>query len=91
MDEDEIIIPEGAEFHRVYDYLPYSHWRIKRLLKELGWHLEPIVGYKCNRVPGYKQKYDVVETESGKVIRKNVTLDFFREIFAKNGIPLHDE
>lgn len=93
-DIDEIVIPEDCELklRRVYNYLPYTHWRIKRILKQrYNAKLIPIGSYKCNRIEGYKQRYRLVDCATGRIIRKEVKLDTLRRIFAKEGIPLHDK
>ena len=30
---EEIELEEGVEFRRVYDWLPYTYWRILRVMK----------------------------------------------------------
>lgn len=92
-DTDEIMIPEGCELklRRVYTYQPYTHWRIKRILKQrYNAELIPIGGYKCNRVYNYRQSYRLVDSATGRTIMEEVRLDTLRCIFAKMGIPLHD-
>ena len=72
---EEIELEEGVEFRRVYDWLPYTYWRILRVMKELGWDMIQIwQGYKANRRPGYCEKYRIVEHETGRVIREEVTI-----------------
>lgn len=91
-DDDEIMLSPNATFKQVYTFLPYTHWRIKEILKYgFDYRLDPIGGYKCNRVPNYVQGYNLVDNATGKIIQENVHLDFFRKIFAKASIPLHSE
>lgn len=80
-------LAEAKGFIRVYDYRNYSHWQIKGFLKDMGLHLEPIGGYKCNRVSNYKQHYRVVEDKTGKVINSDITNDTLRAFFARRGFP----
>lgn len=91
-EDDVIIFDENATLTRIYTYQPYSHWRIKEILREhYGAYLQPIGGYKCNRVPGYRQRYDLMDMETKEVLCENVRLDTFRHIFAKENYPLHKE
>lgn len=85
---DDIVFEPGATLHRVYDILPYTHWQIKKILKALGLHLEPIGGYKCNRVPNYKQHYRLIKTDTGEVVNPDITNDTIRRVFARKDIPL---
>lgn len=49
---EEIELEEGLQLRRVYDWLPYTYWRILRVMKELGWDMIQIwQGYKANRRP----------------------------------------
>ena len=89
-DEEEIVLEEGAVFKRIYDYLPYTHHRIKEILKEnCHCYLKPIGGYKCNRVPNYRQEYEIRDLTTDKVINERVNLDTLRRFFAKYDFPLH--
>lgn len=91
-EDDVIIFDENATLTRVYNYQPYSHWRIKEILREhYGAHLHAIGEYKANRVPGYSQRYNLINSETGEVLFENVRLDTFRYIFAKENYPLHKE
>lgn len=71
------------------DFLPYSHWRIKEILKE-DYHceLQPIGGYKCNRIPHYVQKYRLYDIDNQKVLLDRITLDAMRIHLTKQGYPL---
>lgn len=80
-------LAEAKGFKRVYDYRNYTHWQLKRFLKDMGLHLEPIGGYKCNRVPDYKQHYKVVEDKTGKVINPDITNYTLRVFFARRCFP----
>lgn len=91
MDDADMDLGNGQKLHRVYDYLPYTHWQIKRLLKQLGMHLEPIGGYKCNRVPNYKQHYQLVEDATGRIVNPDITNDAIRKVFARLDIPMDSQ
>ena len=72
---EEIELEEGLQLRRVYDWLPYTYWRILRVMKELGWDMIQIwQGYKANRRPGYCEIYRIVEHETGRVIGDGVTI-----------------
>lgn len=91
---DLSIVPEleldDMGVHRIYDYLPYSHHRIKQYLNDnLGMHLVCIRGYKEGRYAGYKQHYELRENGTNKVINPWIYLDEIRRIFARNEVPLH--
>lgn len=87
-----IELEEGVEFRRVYDWLPYTYWRILRVMKELGWDMIQIwQGYKANRRPGYCEKYRIVEHETGRVIREEVTIYQIQKAFAHEEVPLEDK
>lgn len=88
---EEFEIDENATFRRVYDYLPYTHWRIKEILKVyFNAHLKCIRGYKEGRYPGYKQHYNIHDSSTGELIREHVYLDDLRHIFAGMDFPLHE-
>lgn len=36
---EEIELEEGLQLRRVYDWLPYTYWRILRVMKEFGWDM----------------------------------------------------
>ena len=89
---EEIELEEGLQLRRVYDWLPYSYWRILRVMKELGWDMIQIwQGYKANRRPGYCEKYRIVEHETGRVIREEVTIYQIQKAFAHEEVPLEDK
>ncbi len=90
MDDEEIIIPEGTVFKRKYTYQPYTYHRIVKVLKDNQLYLEPIIWYKCGRYSGYRQKYNIKEIGTGKILRAKVSLDDIREIFAELDIPLKE-
>lgn len=90
--KNQIDFAGNAGIKIVHDYLPYTSCRIKRILKEhYGAHLNPIGGYKCNRVPNYHQHYELVDTATGRVLVKDLTLDTLRCFFARRDFPLEDE
>lgn len=89
---EEIELEEGLQLRRVYDWLPYTYWRILRVMKELGWDMIQIwQGYKANRRPGYCEKYRIVEHETGRVIREEVTIYQIQKAFAHEEVPLEDK
>ena len=56
-------------------------------MKELGWDMIQIwQGYKANRRPGYCEKYRIVEHETGRVIREEVTIYQIQKAFAHEDI-----
>lgn len=92
-EEYDIILPEGfCELHQIYDWQNYTIHRIKRVLKQWGYHLENIwAGYKGNRYPGYVEHYQIIHTETGQIINPDTTLYGLQKIFARMDIPLYDE
>ena len=90
-EEYDIILPPDVQLHRVYDYLPYTHWRIKQILQDyFNAYLVRQRAYKEGRYPGYKQRYNIYAISSGKLIKKNVRLDDLRYFFASKEFPLHE-
>lgn len=69
--------------------LPYSHQRVKEILRE-DYHyiLKPVGGYKANRRFGYVQKYHIMDDDTGDTIAKWVTLNAIRIILTQEGYPL---
>lgn len=92
-DEEYVINCEGLGTpKRIYDWLPYSHHRIKQILRDYyGMRIERVRAYKEGRYPGYKQRYYLYDNTTGELIRKNVRLDAFRCLFASKEFPLHEE
>ena len=91
-EEYDIVLPPDATFRRVYDFLPYTHWRLKQLLNDYyNAHLERIRAYKEGRYPGYRQRYNIYDNDTGKLIRSNVHLDDLRRFFASKDFPLQKE
>ena len=90
--EYDIEIDPNAGLHRVYDYLPYTHWHIKQILNDYyNAHLVCIRAYKEGRYAGYKQRYNIYDNDSGSLIRKNVRLDELRRLFAHKEFPLQED
>jgi len=90
-EEYDIILPPDVKLHRVYDFLPYSHWRIKQILRDYcGAYLVCIRAYKEGRYPGYKQRYNIYDISTDKLIRSNVRLDDLRRFFAGKDFPLQE-
>lgn len=90
--EEEIDLGCYTGIRLGYDYLDYSHWRIKEILK-LYYDCSLVnrpVGYKGKRYPGFVEHYDIVFNPTGEVIISNVTLDQYRQLFARKGFPLHE-
>lgn len=75
------------------DYLPYSFWRIKRILsRDYHCRLENIwQGYKANRRPGYCELYRVINENTDEVVIEKATLNGLRIVLTKEGYPLHDK
>ena len=78
-------------FTREYDYLPYSHQRIKELMiEEYGIELEYIhPGYKGGRYPGYVNSYRLKWADTGEIINPRVKLRALRYFLAKQGHSLY--
>lgn len=93
VDDDVIVFDENAKLTRIYDYLPYTFWRIQRILDQVySCRLENIwQGYKANRRPRYQEIYKVISNYDDEVILNGVCLDTLRRLFARENIPLHDE
>lgn len=87
----DIILPPDVKLHRVYDYLPYTPWRIKQILKDYyGAYLVCIRSYKEGRYAGYRQRYNVFDISTGKLIRSNVRLNALCRYFASKDFPLQE-
>lgn len=91
-EEEEFSFGENPTFHRVYTYLPYTHWRLKEILsKYFNAYMVCIRGYKEGRYqPGYKQRYNIYLNGSGYLLGKNIHLNTLRCIFAEREFPLHE-
>lgn len=91
-DEDEIDLGEYTDLHQVYDWLPYTTFRLQRILGELGCRMENIwQGYKANRREGYCEKYRIVRISDGKIINPCITRFTLQKFFASKDYPLLDE
>ncbi len=93
--EDDIVIeiPDDVQLHLVHVYLPYSHQRIKQILRDyFNCRLERYwQGYKANRRPGYCEIYAIVNNSTNEIIFKKVTLEQLRYVLAeKFDFPLHE-
>lgn len=82
--EDYNPVNGEIQLHRIYPYRPYTYHRIKRIfLKYFNIELVYInQGYKANRRPGFRERYDLVEADTREVIVKFVTLDQCRRVLA---------
>lgn len=90
-EEYDIILPPDIKLHRVYEYMPYSYWRIRQILREYyNARLECVRAYKEGRYAGYKQRYYIYDIETGKVLRKNIRLDALRRFLAQQDFPLKE-
>lgn len=90
--EYDIILPPDVKLHRVYDYLPYTHWRIKQILDEdCNVGIQLVRGYKEGRYPGYKQHYRLYDKATGNIIKDFIRLDDLRRFFAARDYPLHKD
>lgn len=91
-EEYDIILPPDIKLHRVYDFLPYTHWRIKQILQDyFNAYLVRQRAYKEGRYAGYKQRYNIYDISTGKLIRSNIHLDDLRHFFASKDFPLHED
>lgn len=89
VDDDETVLDPGPITLSITpETLPYSPATIKNYLKQAGFELECVRGYKEGRYPGYKRKYNVIRIETGKVVQRRVTLDDMRCVLARANCPL---
>lgn len=74
-------------------FLPYTPWRIKRILsRDYHCRLENIwQGYKASRRPGYCEVYRIVNEDTNEIVVEKATLNGLRKIFTQEGYPLHDK
>ena len=83
---------EIASLVQCYDSLPYTPFRIKRILAELGCRMENIYqGYKANRRPGYCELYRIIRNTDGQIIHPCINLHTLRRFFARQGYHLTDQ
>ncbi len=83
--------PEEIRLKKCYSYMPYTHWRIKRILKqEYNAGLAPIGGCRCSRVPDYKHSCRLVGCTTGSAIMEGIKPDTLRRFFAQKGFPQYD-
>lgn len=79
---------------RVYPVVPkpYTHWRIKRILRDYyALELENIFqGYKANRRYGYCRLYRVLDIETKEVFIECISMDGLRQILTEQGFPLKE-
>lgn len=75
--------------HRCY---PYSHQRVKQILRDdYHYDLQPLWGYKSNRIPPYVTKYRLVNMDTGETLLEFVTLNAIRIQLTKEGYPLKEK
>lgn len=86
--DGELDFSDITSFERSYDFLPYTPATIKNYLKQAGFELEWVRGYKEGRYPGYKRKYNVIRIATGEIVQRRVTLDDMRHVLARAGCPL---
>lgn len=86
--DDELDFSDITSFERSYDFLPYTPATIKNYLKQVGFELEWVCGYKEGRYPGYKRRYNVIKIATNEVVQRRVTLDDMRHVLACAGCPL---
>ena len=73
--------------------LPYSFWRIQRILKrDYHCRLENIwQGYKANRRPNYCEIYRIINEDTNEVEVERATLYGLRKLLTEENYPLHDK
>ena len=83
---------QGVGLHKVYDWLPYTFFRVQRMLDEIGCYAENIwQGYKANRRLGYCEHYRIRRKEDGAIINEEIDLCGLQKFFAAHDFPLEDE
>lgn len=91
-ENEELTFSGKREHKKTYEYPPYSHQRIKGVLKEWGYDMEWMnTGYKVSRIPGYKRKYRITESKTGQVVVEWVDLNSLRLFLAQHNVPLKKE
>lgn len=76
----------------MYDWLPYTFFRVQRMLDEIGCYAENIwQGYKANRRLGYCEHYRIRRKEDGAIINEEIDLCGLQKFFAAHDFPLEDE
>ena len=92
-DEEEICLDPNIGLKRVYDFLPYTHQRIKRIFKEdFGIRLDNIYqGYKANRREGYCELYNLVQIHDEQIVQRCLSLYDLRRFLANLDYPLTDD
>ena len=93
--EDGPIHDPGSPFDGVtgitrhYGYLPYTHHRIKQIMRDLGIEMMWMHPYKCGRYHGYKRRYKLLDIETGEAISETwFSNDDLRYFLAQMGFPL---
>ncbi len=73
--------------------LPYSFWRIQRILKrDYHYRMENIwQGYKANRRPNYYELYRIIDEDTNTVVVEKATLNGLRRLLTEENYPLHDK
>lgn len=90
--ESTLEIDPNTGLHRIYDWKPYTIYRIRRILRCMDMQAETIwQGYKANRKPGYCALYRIVRISDGKVIHPGINLYSLQKFFARLDFPLEDE
>ena len=74
--------------NNIIEFQPYTYHRIVRILKDGNIYLDPIVWYKCKRIPNYKQHYNVKLSGTNEIIGKNLSLNDLRKILTDLDYPL---
>lgn len=91
-DNYDIELKGDEKLHLKYDYLPYSYHRIVAILRTyFNAELQLVRGYKEGRyIPNYKQRYQIKDIDTKKVLVENVHLEDLRYFFADKNIPLYE-
>ena len=93
MDDTVIVGMENVTgARRVYDWQPYSYWRIEAIFRNyFGWAFVQINrGYKANRRPGYQGLYRVYEIESGKTVCECTSVYAMQKFLASYDFPMEE-
>ena len=90
--EYDITLTGNEKFVLKVDYRPYSYHRIVAILRDYyNAELQLVRGYKEGRYnPYYKQRYNLLDIDTHKVLFENIRLEHLRHFFAGKDIPLNE-